>query len=88
MMLLINHSHVDIVKSTSSMLFLVAEHLLLWMLEGHASVIIIVVLMARLASIISSMHGYVLAPLLKVLSMLDLVVHPLIHIILAGAVTT
>ena len=87
-MLLIDHSHVNIIKSTSSMLFLVAEYLLLRMLESHASIIVIMVLMACLASIISGMHGYVLAPLLEVLSILDFVVNPLIHIVFARAAAT
>ena len=65
--LLLNHAHINVVKPTSSVLFLVAENLMLRMLEANATVVIFVVLVARLAPIIAGVHRHVLAPLLQVL---------------------
>lgn len=87
-MLLIDHANVNIIKPTSSMLFLVAEYLLLGMLEGHASIIVIMVLMTCLASIITCMHRHVLAPFLEVLGVLDFVFDSLIDTILSRAAST
>jgi len=61
------------------MLLLVTEHLLLVLvLKPNTAVVIIMIFVACLAPIVSSMHGYVLAPLLEVLRMLDFIVDSLV----------
>jgi len=78
--LLINH-HIHIVKASSSMLFLVTEHLLLVLVRNtNIAVVSLVIFVACLAPVVASMHGYVLAPFLEVLRLLDFIINTGMHV--------
>ena len=63
------------------MLFLVTEHLLLVLVRSaNITVVAIVIFVACLAPIVTSMHGHVLAPLLEVLRLLDFIINAGVHV--------